>query len=973
MRLLLCILLLLPSALSAATATSVTQRNVTWTFSASRTVGQYANGDWWVVGPVTITSITPASATTGLLGNGSAWWRSGAQLNAVPSSSGPQGFDNAMNDGVNGPTYNAGLNVDPGHTGASLVVSEGTVIKAISQTTRPFERASSQAYAQLTDMEYLTVVVSEPAASSFRPPPVGTDKTSQWTTNDLNFSILRSLPVLSGAPTKATAEGYFLRPWPSWIEGNRGRSIKPTSNMPNYGRDFGRRLGNGGLVLHSDVGDKTTLFIRLVQIGIDAHATIEGSVFFSGDGGINVGWKFPALLAGLALNDTNILYNVSGGISTSGSAPNANRLNFAFDRQTWYVLQSDVGRVLDVGHTLYTQDHVGLPEWGFQHWIAQRSDDSSWSASYRPTAFSGAFSTIFASLLTTGGSSAWGWPATTEYWDRYMDNHPNPVDQSFGVNRLTTWEGLMYDTYRSSVDVSDVTAPVISSISSGTPTGTTATITAALNESARTGIRYGTSAGVYTLSATNNTFTSSLSLPLASLTASTTYYYQLIATDSSENSSAWTTEASFATIAVDVTLPVATMVSPDVAATLIGPVLFEATVTDNVAVAGVSFYMGGALVGQGAAGALDSYSVTVDSRLYPNAATTVWAAATDTSGNIGYSATNSVTIANTDFIAWWPFNENTGTLATDVASGIAANLVGGATWTIGRTGSSVQLTETGQQVNVADPFVITGDKLTVMAWVLNTDSQNSFPRIVSVATSPGSPDRWFELTKYNTAQTYSFSARTVSGFAEPVGGTAVLGQWQHVAGVYDGTNAMLYVDAQLVATTALTGNLRATPPAMVIGQVGGGSTRGWLGAIDDVRVYSIALTEQNIADIWAANFDIPPDEVRNLRASTTSGSVRLQWDVPATGGDGVDNYSVYRGPDADNLVLLDDTVTALEYIDETVAFNTAYVYSVIAVNLIDAGPQSLLSVTSAPEAGERVNKHGRILPRSTLGGGLFLP
>ena len=42
---------------------SVTQYGITWHFGETRETGRYANGDWWVVGPVTITSITPASRT----------------------------------------------------------------------------------------------------------------------------------------------------------------------------------------------------------------------------------------------------------------------------------------------------------------------------------------------------------------------------------------------------------------------------------------------------------------------------------------------------------------------------------------------------------------------------------------------------------------------------------------------------------------------------------------------------------------------------------------------------------------------------------------------------------------------------------------------------------------------------------------------------------------------------------------------
>jgi hypothetical protein len=449
MRILTLILLLaFAGSVRAATATSVTVRNVTWNFSASRTVGQYANGDWWVVGPVTITSTVPPSENDG------GWVKHGMMVNPAPGFSG-QGFDSSMSGLSTAPSYNGANNLDPGIAG-SLTLSEGTLVKSISRSTA----AVAGRRPQLQGMEYLTVVSDEPAANSFRPPPTGTDKSSPWTTNDLDYSILRNLTVLSGAPSKAGAEAWFLRPWPSFILDNQGRWVHPIDNMPEYGRDFGRRLGQGGLVLHSDVGDKSTLFIRMVQIGIDTHATIEGDRFFTGFGGINCGWKWPALLAGLALGDTNIQYSVSGGITTSGSAPNASRLNFSFDRQTWYVLQSDVGRVMYSAdgrpRLTYEQAHVGLPEWGEQHWKQQNRDGSNWNAYYRQIAFAGEFSGILAAVLTVGGSAAWGWPATIDYFDRYMAFYPSPFG---GSNPLSAWEGAMYDAYRMSADPAPDPAP----------------------------------------------------------------------------------------------------------------------------------------------------------------------------------------------------------------------------------------------------------------------------------------------------------------------------------------------------------------------------------------------------------------------------------------------------------------------------------------------------------------------------------
>lgn len=43
----------------AEEAKSVTQYGVTWTFDQPRTVGKFVTGDWWVVGPVNVVSVSP--------------------------------------------------------------------------------------------------------------------------------------------------------------------------------------------------------------------------------------------------------------------------------------------------------------------------------------------------------------------------------------------------------------------------------------------------------------------------------------------------------------------------------------------------------------------------------------------------------------------------------------------------------------------------------------------------------------------------------------------------------------------------------------------------------------------------------------------------------------------------------------------------------------------------------------------------
>ena len=47
----------------AKTADNISQDGITWKFDKQYPVGQFVNGDWWVVGPVTVVSVTPGPAT----------------------------------------------------------------------------------------------------------------------------------------------------------------------------------------------------------------------------------------------------------------------------------------------------------------------------------------------------------------------------------------------------------------------------------------------------------------------------------------------------------------------------------------------------------------------------------------------------------------------------------------------------------------------------------------------------------------------------------------------------------------------------------------------------------------------------------------------------------------------------------------------------------------------------------------------
>ena len=105
------------SLLSAAPSSSVSQHGITWTFDQPYEVGQFVNGDYWVVGPVTINSISPAYD-----GSSNGW-----EVN--PSVGLYHGFDGGCKNG----RFDSGLVPSLPYTSTTGVVE--SIVKTISSTS----------------------------------------------------------------------------------------------------------------------------------------------------------------------------------------------------------------------------------------------------------------------------------------------------------------------------------------------------------------------------------------------------------------------------------------------------------------------------------------------------------------------------------------------------------------------------------------------------------------------------------------------------------------------------------------------------------------------------------------------------------------------------------------------------------------------------------------------------------------------
>src|SRR5271154_4891907 len=140
----------------AGTASSISKDGITWTFSQAVPVGQFVNGDYYVVGPVTITAINPPPTTSSPYENGS--------VVDLPTANGKSGFDSRLNDGTDESYwFDASLRSYPPITlrpGDSLVSS---ISLAQTHSLPEVMRSGDMSASPVATVSVLTVLASAPS------------------------------------------------------------------------------------------------------------------------------------------------------------------------------------------------------------------------------------------------------------------------------------------------------------------------------------------------------------------------------------------------------------------------------------------------------------------------------------------------------------------------------------------------------------------------------------------------------------------------------------------------------------------------------------------------------------------------------------------------------------------------------------------------------------------------------------------
>ncbi|WP_309397712.1 hypothetical protein [Cerasicoccus maritimus] len=472
---------------SYGTTSSITSNGVTWTFASPVSYGTFVSGDYWVVGPVTVSSITNNL-------NDPAWTpgvgQNGSMLN--PLSPGQDREEQGYDDGIS--SYNAALNVGLNlpltiQNDSTLISSVSWMYDSVSGTAEPgaptFNGGTGTPRPVTRSAAVLTVLDAAPADYSFRPPYAGTDKTVNYNLSDIDTSVLANLaPVGTSVPDPATVESYFARPWIDHVFEYLGAFIHPSEHMDNYGQHMAQDINEALMMLNLDYSQlpgspsKDQLLISFTQLGIDLAGIADNGGGWRANGGHGLGRKMPIIVAGLLLDDQHMK---DAGIWGQGDGLGNGGVEFQEFQNTFYVDQaivdltqsglSDTSNKWPATHpgvlpggqwepdyrnvwdsttqtvineyTPYTTADIGMPDWGIRHSYVPASDNAHFASKYRDINGS-VYPGITLAVEIMGARTLWNDNAFLDYSDRYMDI----TGGNNGSNNLPQFIKDMWNAYR---------------------------------------------------------------------------------------------------------------------------------------------------------------------------------------------------------------------------------------------------------------------------------------------------------------------------------------------------------------------------------------------------------------------------------------------------------------------------------------------------------------------------------------------
>ena len=209
-----------------------------------------------------------------------------------------------------------------------------------------------------------------------------------------------------------------------------------------------------------------------------------------------------------------------------------------------------------------------------------------------------------------------------------------------------------------------------------------------------------------------------------------------------------------------------------------------------------------------------------------------------------------------------PFDEGRGVTAKDESGeGNDGELQGDIEWVDGEHGKAVYISDNAadNKVVVKDDATldITGD-MTIAVWVkIDTMPDGSCSLITKADTYMIHTSNWSGNGIEQELLLWPFDK-----WQTPASTPIQLGEWRHVAGVYDGSDIKMYIDGELMGERGRVGAISSTAADLVIGRDSRGccDTRRTAQTLDEVMIFDRALSDGEVEEAMDGfGFSVNPE------------------------------------------------------------------------------------------------------------------
>jgi hypothetical protein len=222
----------------------------------------------------------------------------------------------------------------------------------------------------------------------------------------------------------------------------------------------------------------------------------------------------------------------------------------------------------------------------------------------------------------------------------------------------------------------------------------------------------------------------------------------------------------------------------------------------------------------------------------------------------------------------WLFDEGAGNVAKDSSGNQHdGKLMNGSEWVDGKFGKALSFDGVDDYVEVPDSASLKiASAITIGAWI----KLKTLGRFHGVMGKTGSiwSDVAYSARVINTNQ-YNFTTSSNGAACNELSGGTPTTDWHHVAYWFEKSTKRIYVDGTKEAETKWDGPIHTNNQNLSIGAYTWGNGLGFLmqGFIDEVGLFNIALSEDDIKSIMTKGLDV----AIGITAVSPVGKLATSW------------------------------------------------------------------------------------------------